>query len=62
MFDIFLIDNKISSYLRPKLGKEFHKARKWVMNLLESHILKPLKTNFALLQVADSYPVKEEEP
>lgn len=27
-YDIFLIDEKISSYLFPKLGKEFTKSRK----------------------------------
>lgn len=29
MFDIFLIHNKISEFLIPKLGSQFHKDRKW---------------------------------
>lgn len=49
MFDAFLIDEKISKYLRPKLGKHFHRARKWPIPVrmkrkdLKSEILSKLK-------------------
>ncbi|XKL60929.1 hypothetical protein PGB90_007986 [Kerria lacca] len=49
MFDIFLIDNKISSYLLPKLGQPFYRTRKWPIPIrikrknLKDEILSKLK-------------------
>ncbi|KAK7575961.1 hypothetical protein V9T40_012247 [Parthenolecanium corni] len=54
-YDIFLIDEKISSYLFPKLGKEFTKSRKWPIPIkikkknLKDEILSKLKKTSLLI-------------
>ena len=62
MFDVFLIDNKISSYLRPKLGKEFPKARKWVFSCQLRELLSGSNNSVILNQVANSHQNEEEGP